>query len=156
MKRGPGEVRNTVSGAECYLRSSRGLDIGEAVGENVERDRVKPRWMCGSKEILDEIASHICGWMLPGDGLAGSPRCARSTAADPSPRGQRRPFLLRIAVAVVVIGALGVAIGYSLQPSMKTYGTVTGNRETVTLADGSTIELNTDTVLRVSDDEPAE
>jgi transmembrane sensor len=42
----------------------------------------------------------------------------------------------------------GVAAMILLQPGPKTYSTPIGGRETVALADGSSVDLNTDTILR--------
>jgi transmembrane sensor len=59
--------------------------------------------------------------------------------------------LLRVAAAAVVVAAFGVAGQfYFAQPAEDTYATPIGGREILTLFDGSHIELNTNTVLRLS------
>jgi transmembrane sensor len=61
------------------------------------------------------------------------------------------PPFLKIAVSVAVVAAAGFGV-FKLQSfsHIKTYTTSLGGRELLTLADGSQIELNTDTVLRVA------
>lgn len=62
------------------------------------------------------------------------------------------PNILRAVAAVLVIGAVAGAIQWfeTGKAAEKTYATAIGERERLTLADGSQIELNTDTVLRVA------
>lgn len=64
-----------------------------------------------------------------------------------------RPLLLRIAAAFAYVVVMGGLLYYFLQPASnaQTFATPVGGRETVILADGSQIELNTDTILRVSE-----
>ena len=67
------------------------------------------------------------------------------------PRAPRRisPLLMRIAAAGAVVALLGAgAAWFALSPRDRTYSTAVGGRETVTFADGTRIELNTNTVLR--------
>jgi len=64
---------------------------------------------------------------------------------------QRRPkaILFAIAAAIGAIAVLGVAgTRYVLAPYERTYSTDIGGRELVAFADGTQIELNTNTVLR--------
>lgn len=63
----------------------------------------------------------------------------------------RRPWrgMARIAAVVAVAAGLGAAaVLYPLKSQDQVFRTPLGGRETITLNDGSTIELNTDTVLR--------
>ncbi len=61
------------------------------------------------------------------------------------------PWFFRIAAAAVVVGAVGAAVmAYVSKPAQQTYGTTIGGRETLAFADGTEIDLNTDTVLRAS------
>lgn len=58
--------------------------------------------------------------------------------------------VLKVAAALVVLAlAGGSAASYFSAPREKIYTTAVGGRETLKLADGSQIELNTDTVLRL-------
>ncbi|HEY5239797.1 MAG TPA: FecR domain-containing protein [Rhizomicrobium sp.] len=54
------------------------------------------------------------------------------------------------AVAIAAIALLGVRETELLRPGMQTYSTSVGETRTLALADGSRIELNTDTVLRAN------
>jgi len=59
------------------------------------------------------------------------------------------PLLMKLAAGIAVLALLGAGAGFLLRaPSPKTYQTAVGGRELVSFADGTQIELNTDTVLR--------
>jgi transmembrane sensor len=68
----------------------------------------------------------------------------------PEPGAERKwNSPLRIAAAIAIAVLLGsVAAAYLLQPTERTFTTQVGGHETIAFADGSRIELNTDTVLR--------
>jgi len=55
-----------------------------------------------------------------------------------------------IAASVAVLAIVAMATMYSVTPHYSTYTTPVGGHKTLTLADGSQIELNTDTVVRVA------
>jgi transmembrane sensor len=82
--------------------------------------------------------------------LAALRRSGDEGARAEAPR-RNRPLMFRLAMAVFAVVAMGGAAAAWLfsQPHTQTYVTALGERETVTLADGSQIELNTDTTLRV-------
>ncbi len=64
-------------------------------------------------------------------------------------RAPRFSAVLKIAAAFAVVAVLGAAGASAyLWPRDRTYATPIGGRETVSFADGSRIELNTNTVLR--------
>jgi transmembrane sensor len=67
--------------------------------------------------------------------------------------GGRRPIAwTKIAVAAIVTGFLAVAsTNYLLASNVQHFATQVGGHRSVALADGSKIELNTDTALRISD-----
>jgi len=72
-----------------------------------------------------------------------------STMRSPSTMEWQRP--LKFAVALGLTIALSGAVAFSiLTPRYDTYATTVGGHETLTLHDGSRIELNTNTVVRVS------
>jgi len=59
------------------------------------------------------------------------------------------PVAMRAAAAFALVAVLGGAAAYFLlQPRDRTYTTPIGGRETIAFADGTRIELNTNTVLR--------
>lgn len=73
---------------------------------------------------------------------------------QPLSGARRRPMLMRTVaagLAVVTIGAAGFF--YASRPSEKTFATPIGGRETLKLADGSVIQLNTDTLVTLRIDE---
>jgi transmembrane sensor len=62
------------------------------------------------------------------------------------------PIIVRVAAALGLVAVAGVSgMTYLVVPRETTYRTAVGGRETIPLADGSQVELNTDTVLRVSE-----
>ncbi|HEV2561083.1 MAG TPA: FecR domain-containing protein [Rhizomicrobium sp.] len=68
---------------------------------------------------------------------------------EPAPRKLLSPTLGRIAAVIAAITVLGGAAGYFLLPPRdRNFSTPVGGHEVVTFADGSRIELNTDTVIR--------
>jgi transmembrane sensor len=59
------------------------------------------------------------------------------------------PVILKIAAALVIVAALGIGgASYLLKPHDRIFSTPVGGHEVVNFADGSSIELNTNTVLR--------
>ncbi len=73
----------------------------------------------------------------------------RPSFERPQPAPKRKVWLLRVAAAAVVAVVAGVTLVPEFgKSSEKIYATALGERERLTLADGSQIELNTDTVLR--------
>jgi len=69
----------------------------------------------------------------------------------PNSDEKRWPRLTRIVAALTLMVALGaVGVNYLLRSHEKYYATAIGGHEIVTLEDGSSIELNTDTALRLS------
>ena len=71
----------------------------------------------------------------------------RPTPSPVSPR--RRSLFFGLAASVAVLAAVGVSTNILVSSSrVATYATPVGGRETIRLADGSQIDLNTDTVLR--------
>jgi len=80
-------------------------------------------------------------------------RTERLAALRPSKpvRGKGTLFFRVAAAALLVAAIVGGVWTYLAQPSSVTYATSIGGRETVMLADGSRIELNTDTAIRLSD-----
>lgn len=82
-------------------------------------------------------------------------RANRLAALQPDDSGieeahnRRWPMmLLRVAAVLGVVAVLGVAGFYALQPRVKTYATAVGGHEVIRFADGTKVELNTNTVLR--------
>ncbi|HEY5238923.1 MAG TPA: FecR domain-containing protein [Rhizomicrobium sp.] len=103
--------------------------------------------------LADSLAHRLAYWRLEAawgrtERLAAL-RSSPSETAAPAPQKRSWSFPLRFAAAmitVVVVGAAGAK--YLLASQMTTYQTAIGGHRIVALADGSRIELNTDTVLR--------
>lgn len=81
-------------------------------------------------------------------------RTERLVALQPSGREEARAsrtfrrILFGVAGGLGVLAIIGVGVSLLMMPGERTYSTPVGGHEIVTLADGSRIELNTDTVLR--------
>jgi transmembrane sensor len=72
--------------------------------------------------------------------------------AEPAAKPRKRiaPFAF---AAAVVVGVVAAGLSTSLlwnQPRVTSYATPVGGRETIRLADGTTIELNTNTIVRTA------
>lgn len=75
-----------------------------------------------------------------------SPLLDEAIPAEPS---RVSPLLLRLAAGFAVAAVLGTAAAnFLLAPQERIFQTPVGGHETISFADGSRIELNTDTVLR--------
>ena len=74
----------------------------------------------------------------------------RKPMREPQRAARMRPILLRVAAACLALAVIGAASAFYLSHTPeKTFATTIGGRETLKLADGSVIHLNTDTVLRL-------
>jgi len=109
-------------------------------------------------EWLGENPAHMVAlWRLDGawtfaDRLAAlrTPRLHDTLLA----RGRRvLPLLTKSVAALVLIGIVGTAAMFLVpKPAEKTFATAVGGRKTLELRDGSRIEMNTGTVLRLAND----
>jgi len=82
-------------------------------------------------------------------------RAERLRALGSSPRFPAGiwPLVLKAAAALSAVVVIGfAATGYFLAPEGTVYQTSIGNREILSLNDGSQIELNTDSALRIAQD----
>ncbi len=63
----------------------------------------------------------------------------------------RRPLFFRLAAACAVVAMVGLTVNIIFkEPAPRSYSTAVGERKTLTLPDGTQIELNTDTHLRIA------
>jgi transmembrane sensor len=104
--------------------------------------------------LAQSMAHRVAYWRLN----ATVERTERLTALKPSlperaPFWQRRGWTItfRAVAALVVVAAIGVAATeYAAKPAPQIFATTVGGREVIRLKDGSEIELNTDTVLKIA------
>ncbi len=91
------------------------------------------------------------GWRRT-DRLAALRRHSHGTGQ--AVRGEKFvPFLIRATAACALLAVVGLAVTtYTRPPEGRTYSTSIGGRETIAFRDGSQIELNTDTSVRVLDE----
>lgn len=114
-------------------------------------------WTEQNQEELDawlaESSAHRAAYWRLEDAWSNASRLSALRQPLRQPVAQRRilPILARTAAVVTVVGAVGIfAAQYFGSPESQTYATGLGGRETLALSDGSRIELNTNTVLRVA------
>ena len=103
--------------------------------------------------LAQSVLHRVAYWRLKANFARTERLVALRSPADeqiaPAPRPRISPGLLRIAAAIAAVAILGAgAAAYLLRPQDRTFSTPVGGHEVVTFADGSRIELNTDTVLR--------
>ncbi len=101
---------------------------------------------------LAESSAHRAAYWRLEDAWSNASRLTALRPIRPQPATERRilPILARTAAVVVVLGALGITgANYLASPETRVYATGLGEHETLALSDGSRVELNTNTVLRV-------
>jgi len=100
---------------------------------------------------LAEASAHRVAFLRLKAGYAQTERLValRSTKPERAPRTRTRWF--QAVAALAAIGVIGAAATFYLaKPQPITYATQVGGRQTITLADGTRIELNTDTLLKLN------
>jgi transmembrane sensor len=131
-------------------------DVRAQAGAWLERREFGP-WSEADQKALDAwlaaSASHMVEFLRVeqvwkrADRLRALNRPMRET--KPAPQKTPLSFIPKFAAALAMIAAVGVGVGaYMLNTGEKSYETPIGLRKTITFADGSKIELNTDTLLR--------
>lgn len=99
---------------------------------------------------FDESTAHQVAFIRL-EALMG--RTERLRALKPIERPARKSLspLFGVAIVLSIIAVVGFSASYFLsQPDYANYQTAVGDRETLSLGEGSQIELNTDTALRLS------
>lgn len=103
--------------------------------------------------LAQSVHHRVAYWRLKGnfartDRLVALHQSA-ADVAEAAPRFRLLPLALRLAAATLAIALLGAgAATYLFKPQDRVFSTPVGGHETVTFADGSRIELNTDTLIR--------
>jgi transmembrane sensor len=112
----------------------------------------RENWSAEDQESLDawmmQSPAHEVAFLRLEAAWGRTDRLAALHRPDDARRGF--PFLLKIAAVVAIVAALGAAAAANIfsRPNERTFSTPVGGHETVAFADGSRVELNTNTVLR--------
>src|SRR6185437_5259258 len=138
-------------------RPQNALDVQEQAAAWLARS-IDAEWNEQEQAALDawlalSPAHKLAYWRLNA-AWARSERLAALRTMTAAPASRRRRtwptafgLTAAVAAAVVVLG-IGVA-NWSSQPTLQTFSTPVGGHQILKLADGSQIELNTDTVVQV-------
>jgi transmembrane sensor len=118
--------------------------------------RERSDWSAADQRELDawlaQSPAHVIAYLRIEDVWQRADRLQALAHPEPAARIERRwvrPITLSIAAAIAVVAVLGgIAARFLLPAGERTYSTDIGGRELVAFADGTQIELNTDTVLR--------
>lgn len=145
-----------MSIAHEHPRLPRAKDIREAAAGWLER-RVSGEWGEADQAELDEwlaaSPSHVAAFLRVEAAWDRTYRLSilRKRAGE-TPEAPRAwlPLFAKIAAAAGVLAVIGFGAGqfYFQRPQERVYQTPLGGRETVAFADGTKIELNTNTRLR--------
>ncbi len=124
----------------------------DAAGWSEDDQRALDAW-------LDQSPAHLMAyWRLEAAWERADRLTALSTQSKAGMilRAGRKvaPIAMRVAAAVIVLGgiALGANMMFAQPQTASIYKTAVGGREVLSLADGSKIELNTDTEVRIAGD----
>jgi transmembrane sensor len=137
--------------------TSQALAIRSEASRWVIARRASAKWTEQDEAALDKwlaesSANRLAYWRMEAAWKQTERLNALRTPPSVSPSAPRRASKIVSAVASLIAVAIVGTVGafYFFQPSGKTYETPVGGRLTVALSDGSKIELNTDTMLRLS------
>jgi len=141
---------HSTSAAENRLRASDWL---------AER-RISENWSADDQARLDawlaESLAHRVAYVRLDAAWRRTERLAALRCSEPAeepsaPRGRMLHRLAAMAMSLLVLATIGSAAAlYLSRPAEKTYATVLGGHRAIALADGSHVELNTDTALRAA------
>jgi transmembrane sensor len=117
--------------------------------------RVSGEWTEAEQKELDawmqRSASHRVAFLRVQGAWSHTYRLAalRKPMLQKVPPSKARSFVMARAAAILAVVAVGIGTTLYLQkPQERIFATALGDRATVTLGDGSVVELNTDTKLR--------
>jgi transmembrane sensor len=128
----------------------------EAAGWVERQDR--PDWSADDRAALEawlaQSAAHLIAYHRMRDSWQRSEKLVvlRSRAVRPRPRPSGNSGLaIKAVAAAIVLAVAGAGLFFFLQrPADRVYATAIGEHQTLRLSDGSRIELNTNTRLRVA------
>lgn len=138
---GTADTRTIKDRAIEWLERSERKEFGEPDRQQLEQ------WLSDSTSHRVAFWHAKAAWERSERLQVLRPRLALSTGRAEVRRGW--PILARSAAAVAVLGLLSVGAFWMSSNRDRTLTTAHGEREIVSLADGSKIELNTDTEVRV-------
>jgi len=133
------------------------MNAADAIRAEAAAWLVKRGENCGEAEqaaldrwIAQSVAHRVAYLRLDAAWSSADRLAALRPPAEEEPAPKRLlPLLMRVAAVVGVASVLGVAAMHSFAPPPeRSFSTRIGGRETVSFADGSKIELNTDTLIR--------
>lgn len=142
------------------LRIETGAEAVWAEAADWLAERTSGDWSDEKQTALDAWLTESSGnllayWRLEAtwertDRLAAL-RVSPRASAKQAPKSARLTIIKIAAAIVVVSGLVGLGSLYSARPTEKIFATAKGGHEIVTLADGSSIELNTNTELHLAE-----
>jgi len=136
------------SAAEINARAASWLERRDSEDWNADDQIALDAWLAESR-------THVAAYWRLKAAWAHASRLAalKPSEADETVRARRiSPLFFKVAGGVAAAALVAVAGAFYLTaPRPQTYATTIGGHETLRLADGSRIELNTDTVLRLAD-----
>jgi transmembrane sensor len=138
------EARREPNAKNIKARAAEWLERKERVGWSDADQAELDSWLAQS-------TAHEVAYIRLDSAWQRTERLVILRPLAPEPNAPRRiaPLMMRIAAALALVVMLGSVAAYlALSPRDRTYSTPIGGRETVTFADGTKIELNTNTVLR--------
>jgi len=145
-----------LSGQEVAAPSAK--DVAEQAADWIQR-REFWTWTEHEQAALDawlaESLAHRIAYTRLEVAWSRTARVTALRSSRPAGRSAKRSWIslmwMRTAAALVVVTAAGIgAEQYFKAPLETTYATAVGEHETIKLADGSRIELNTGTILKTS------
>lgn len=147
------ELHRDKNAREIQAEAARWIEVreaaaGEAEGWSPTRQAELDAWLAESDAHLVAFLRAEAVWQRADRLRALSPP---GPMRAPTQASAGKPTFLRVAAAAIVLCLAGTGSFVLLQlPKEKTYSTAIGARQTLTLSDGSTIELNTNTAVRVA------
>ncbi|HEV2561197.1 MAG TPA: FecR domain-containing protein [Rhizomicrobium sp.] len=143
-----------MTDANWFAANAKDIDTQAAIWLERRDDQA---WSAQDQTALDAwlaeaLAHRVAYWRIKAAwGRADRLVVLRSAVSDaPAPRGRFiPPVLLKIAAVFVVVAVAGaLAANMLTRPKDRVFTTPIGGHEIVRFADGSQVELNTDTILR--------
>jgi len=143
------EPRRDKSAREIQAHAAAWLEERESGDWSTEREAEFNAWVAESPAHLVAFLRAETVWKHA-DRLRALSNSGPMKPGPARPPSRKAPFFKVAAAFAVISIAGGVAFAVLQSPKAQTYSTTIGGRETLTLDDGSQIELNTNTTVRVA------